>query len=178
MTDDEIQAQAALIALLPARTRLRNEQEKAFVVTLLGVAPRAAGRLALAWWGDTQHSNHIFLTMVLRGIRTREPEQALHVFDALREAPQRIEMQGWLRSLDYATETQTLLKLLQRSTQMTWTDDKNVLVFEDLIDAVRFQEPAVRRELAEALLAVVKILPPTEQQQRLAVRAQMLLAMG
>lgn len=168
MTEEEIEARATMIALLPAQSKTRYEQEQRFVIELIGPAPRAAGKLATDWWQELRHPNHALLPTVLRGIRTREPEQAMRILQTLSEPVKRKALCGWLGSLDYATETETLLALLQQFQLITWQPkDDTLVIFEEVLEGIRFLEPETRSELANALNAAIEVLPHSERQQKL-----------
>lgn len=177
MTEEEVEARVAMIALLPASSKVRYEQERLLITELIGPAPRAAGEWALSWWQEPLHPNHALLPTVLRGIRTREPEQALKLLERLTDRSRRPALLSWLASLDYATEPQILLALLRRFEQIArQPHDNAITLFEEILTGIHFHEPELRRELAEAMVAAVKALPASEQQQKLIARAQALLA--
>jgi hypothetical protein len=170
VTEEEIQTRVALVSLLPVRSDVRYQQERECIAMLIGVAPLAAGRQALAWWGEERrHPNHALLPTVLRGICTREPEQALQILEALDEGSRRSTLKGWLPALAYPVDTRMLLALLRYFATLEWQPrDNAVRMLEEVFDYVRFLEPTERREIGEALLAAIEAVPEVSRGQALA----------
>jgi hypothetical protein len=177
MTEEEIQARVTMVSLLPEYSRIRMVQERELIATLIGVAPGEAGRLARLWWGDITHANYKVLPAVIRGIRTREPGQALQVLEVLDKARQCVALRDWLTGLTYAAEAPTIVELLRRFAALEWQPRDNAVgLLEEVFGGAQFLEPDARRQIDEALLTAVEVVPEVTRGQELAARITARLA--